>query len=191
MVSERPLAIHRELVNSVQPRGWNSHRLHCDNGPAVVWPDGWGVWAIHGTRVPQRVVEAPATLTPSEILAEPNAEVRRVMLTRFGEERFVRESGALPVHCDAFGDLYQVDVPNDEPLVMVRVQNSTPEPDGTVKSYWLRVDAQLRALPPGEWPEDRQREFLARQKPQAMTARNAVASLHGLCGEAYAPILET
>src|SRR5713101_7625457 len=30
----------------------------------VVWPDGWGVYAVHGVRVPRRVVEAPETLTP-------------------------------------------------------------------------------------------------------------------------------
>ena len=191
MVCERPLIIHRELVDPAHPRGWGSHRLHCNDGPAIVWPDGWGVWAIHGVRVSQRVVETPATLTPAEILAEPNAEVRRVMLARFGEERFVRESGALPVHCDGFGDLYQVDVPGDEPLVMIRVLNSTPEPDGTAKSYWLRTDPQLRPLPPGDWSEDRQREFLVRQKPQTFTARNAVASLSGLRGEAYAPVQET
>ena len=61
---ERPTVIHRELTDPARSRGWKSHRLHCDDGPAVVWPDGWGVYAIHGVRVPRQVVEAPATLTP-------------------------------------------------------------------------------------------------------------------------------
>ena len=43
------------------------------------------------------------------------------------------------IHSDELGDLYRADVPDDEPLVMVRVLNSTPEPDGTYKPYWLRV----------------------------------------------------
>ena len=139
MVSEHPLVIHRELINLAVTRGWGSHRLHCDTGPAVVWPDGWGLWMIHGVRVPQRVVEQPETLTPAEILAEQNAEVRRVMVQRFGEERFISESGALPIHRDKTGDLYRVDIPDDEPLVMVRVINSTQGQDGSRKPYWLRV----------------------------------------------------
>ena len=31
-------------------------------------------------------------------------------------------------------------VPDDEPIVMVDLLNSTPEPDGTTKRYQLRVD---------------------------------------------------
>ncbi|MCL5459859.1 hypothetical protein M3M33_14580, partial [Loigolactobacillus coryniformis] len=31
-------------------------------------------------------------------------------------------------------------VPGDEPIVYVDLLNSTPEPDGTVKRYMLRVD---------------------------------------------------
>jgi hypothetical protein len=167
MVCERPTVIHRELADPTRERGWGSHRLHCDTGPAVVWRDGWGVWAIHGVRVPQRIVEAPETLTPAEILHEPNAEIRRVMFTRFGEDRFIRESGALPIHSDEIGDLYRVEVPGDEALVMVRVLNQTPEPDGSLKPYWLRVP------------------------PDMTQARQAVAWTFGRDAATYQPAVET
>jgi hypothetical protein len=55
----------------------------------------------------------------------------------------------------------------------------------------LRVAPDLRPLPPGDWSNERKRDWMERQKPQAMTARNAVASLHGLRGEQYLPTVET
>jgi hypothetical protein len=144
MVSERPLEIHRELANPDQPRGWGSHRLHRDDGPAVVWPDGWGVWSVHGTRVPQKVVEAPESLTAEEITGERNAEVRRVMLERYGADRYLQEAGAELVAQDDFGKLWKVAFEDDEDLAMVEVVNSSPEPDGSYKTYFLRVPPRYR-----------------------------------------------
>ena len=139
MVCERPTVIHLELTDPERPRGWDSHRLHCETGPAVAWPDGWGVWAWHGVRVPQHVVEQPDRITASEILAEENAEVRRVMIERKTPEAFLRESGAKPVQQDDIGRLWRVDLNDDEPLVMVELENSTVEQDGSRKTYFLRV----------------------------------------------------
>ena len=141
MVSERPLEIHREQIG---PRGWGSHRLHCDDGPAVSWGDGFGIWAVHGVRVPQQVVEAPDTLTVKQIRDEQNSEVRRVMMDRFTAERFMRESEATLVATDDWGKLWSIPNAPDEPrkgvpLVMVEMVNSTPEPDGSWKTYYERV----------------------------------------------------
>jgi hypothetical protein len=55
----------------------------------------------------------------------------------------------------------------DEPLVMVKVRNSTPEPDGAYKDYFLRVPPTMR------------------------TAREAVAWTFGLEAEDYKPTQET
>jgi hypothetical protein len=63
---------------------------------------------------------------------------------------------------------------------MVKVRNSTPEPDGSVKDYFLRVHPQLRPMIDGGLGD-----------PQPMTARNAVASTFGLRGEEYHPTVET
>lgn len=43
ILSERPCRLSRD------ERG----RLHAEDGPAIQYPDGWGVWAWHGVRVPQ------------------------------------------------------------------------------------------------------------------------------------------
>jgi hypothetical protein len=163
IVSERPQRIARELTDPARPRGWGSHRLHATDGPAVSFSDGWGVYAVHGVRVPAQVVERPDSLSPKLILAERNVEVRRVMLELFGMDRFVREGSARKVHVDEFGTLWRFDFDDDEPLVMVQVTNSTPESDGSFKDYWLRVP------------------------PDAATARGAIAWTFGLSEDDYAP----
>ena len=113
--------------------------IHSDTGPAIAYPDGWKIWAWHGVRVPQKVIEAPGTLTVPEIRDEQNTEVRRVMLERFGPDRFMLEQGGRLVQQDDYGKLWRADLRDDEPLVLVELENATVEPDGSVKRYWLRV----------------------------------------------------
>jgi hypothetical protein len=108
------------------------------------------------------------------------------MMERYGVERFLLESGAQLIHSDQTGALYRKELPDDEPLVMVHVVNSTPEPDGSLKKYMLRVHPQIRPLL-GNDRAGRPRFG----PPQKMTAHNAVASLHGLRGEDYRPGIET
>ena len=171
LISDRPNVLKRDA------RG----RLHSEDGPAIAYPDGWRIYAWHGVVVPERVIEHPDCLTAAQIRDERNAEVRRVMLERFGTARYIREIGAHKLHSDDVGTLWRADLARDEPLVMVQVLNSTPEPDGSVKEFWLRVHPELRPL-------------LADGTlgaPQARTARNAVASTFGKRGHEYAPAIET
>jgi hypothetical protein len=66
------------------------------------------------------------------------------MLDRFGWDRYLIESGAKPIHQSERGTLYRSEIPDDEPLVMVKVTNSTPEPDGHFKDYFLRVPPTIK-----------------------------------------------
>ena len=75
-------------------------RLHCEDGPAVAYPDGWEVYAVGGVRVPKAVVMEPERLSVQEIKKEGNAEVRRVMVERFGPDRYFLESGAKLIDSD-------------------------------------------------------------------------------------------
>lgn len=142
IVSERPTVIHRELVDESRPRGWGSHRLHCSGGPAVAFRDGFGVWAWHGVTVPQHVIEQPDLLTADTILGEGNAEVRRVMLERAGYGRVLDRAATVDSGSwsNMQGDqetatLYRLDLADDEPLMVVRV-----ECPSTGRVYLLRVD---------------------------------------------------
>lgn len=142
VIGDKPKSIHRDAQN----------RLHNANGPAVEYRDGWSMYAWHGVRIPRTriyIIENPAQISVEEIERESNAELRRVLIDRYGPERFVADSGAKVV--DQCADDHPIvglrtarllvkDVAEDESMVYIDCLNSTPEPDGTVKRYMLRVD---------------------------------------------------
>jgi hypothetical protein len=142
-------------------------RLHNAQGPALTYPDGFAQFAWEGTIVPQFVVEDLDSITVNHIETCDNAEVRRVMLDRYGTARYVIDAGIEPVHSDDYGTLYRKELRGDEALVMVKVVNSTAEPDGTFKDYFLRVP------------------------PNIVTARQAVAWTFGLNDDDYDPSIQT
>lgn len=151
-----------------------AHLLHGERGPAIAYADDLAVWAWHGVAVPRFVIEAPEQISVPKILDEPNQEVRRVMVDRMGYERLITESGARLISEDGPGKLWQIPVaigghPGSRPeqLHIVEVVNSTPEPDGTYRHYFLRVPPHLRG------------------------AHEAVAWTFGLGGREYAPGIQT
>jgi hypothetical protein len=171
MISDRPAVLTVDAQN----------RPHCDDGPFCRWRDGTALYAIHGVRVPRSVVERPESITVARIDAEQNAEVRRIMIERFGTARFMRESGAKKLHADDTGTLYERQFEDGTRALAVHVLNSTPEADGGRREFWLRVHPELRPLlGAGQLGE-----------PQLLTAHNAVASTFGLRGEEYMPLEET
>ncbi|MDX2703311.1 hypothetical protein PV350_10630 [Streptomyces sp. PA03-6a] len=157
VVAERPLELHRDEAG----------RLDRGDGPALAYADGFALHAWRGMPVPAEFLDGLAGLTPRRIREEENAELRRVMLEHYGYERYLEESGAEPVQRDAAGVLWRIELEGDEPLVMVEVVNSTPEPDGTHRTYWLRVP------------------------PRTRTAREGVAWTFGLEEADYVPERET
>jgi len=131
--------------------------------------------------VPAWVVESKHLITAAAIDNETNAEVRRVMIDFYGQAKYLLDSGAIELHRDDWGILYQKELAGDEPIVMVKVVNSTPEPDGSFKDYFIRVHPQLRPMRnTGELGE-----------PQELTALNAVASTFGMTGREYLPSTQT
>jgi hypothetical protein len=147
------------------------NRPHCTTGPFCRWRDGSSLYAVHGVRVPWWVIECRDELTPVRIEAEGNAEVRRVMIDLYGQERYIRDSGAKLIHESGEGNdrrrLWRKELPGDEPLVMVELVNSTPEPDGSRKTYFLRVP------------------------PDQADADAAVAWTFGMSKDDYSPAVET
>jgi len=113
--------------------------LHNTDGPALAYPDGWSIYAVHGTRLSEWIIEQPEKITPEKIREEANVEIRRVMLDKFGWENYLTTSDAELLSSDGWGDLFRIDIPSDEPLVMVKLINSTPDPSGETKRYFMRV----------------------------------------------------
>jgi len=126
----------------------DQNRPHCADGPSHEWRDGWKLYHWHGVRLDAQIIETPHTLTVAQIEGESNAEIRRVMIDRYGAARYLKDSGATAVHELAADHpvkglrtarLLRKEVPGDETIIMVDLLNSTPEPDGTTKRYQLRV----------------------------------------------------
>ena len=124
--SERPCRLN------LDDRG----RLHCGNGQSIGYPSGWGLWHWHGVQVPERVILSPELLTPREIIEERNAEVRRVMIERYGQDRFVIDSGAAVLDRGADGELLAIDLPGDPEGQLVALRLRCPS---TSAVYIIRV----------------------------------------------------
>ncbi|MEV5652043.1 DUF6745 domain-containing protein [Nocardia sp. NPDC052254] len=139
VVSERPVRLRRDEAG----------RLHSDDGPAVAFADGFALHAWRGMPVPAGFFAELGTLTAERIRTEENAELRRVLLEHYGYDRYLAESGAEPIDRDESGILWRITLPDDEDVVMVEVVNSTPEPDGTHRTYWLRVPPTIRTATAG------------------------------------------
>ena len=140
-------------------------RLSSESGPAVTFHDGWQVYCWEGRNVSKELAEGK--ITTREIEKERNLEIRRLMINRYGEAKFLVDSRTRPVQKDQFGILYRKEMKNDEPIVMVKVINSTPEPDGESRAYFLRVPPTIR------------------------TAKEAVAWTFGMTSDDYEPDAET
>lgn len=158
---EHPSAIHREPIDHARLRGAWSHRLHNDDGPAIAWPDGWGVYAVHGVRVPGWIIEHPERITWASIVEEENTEIRRVMLVRAGDGVL---SSAEMRQADDFGALYAFPpLPGmDEDVMMVRL---TCPSTGRI--------------------------YLERVPPTMRSARAAVAWQFGMSEDEYAPAVQS
>jgi hypothetical protein len=139
MVSDFPCRLKLDELN----------RPHCADGPSHEWRDGWKLYHWHGLRIDAQIIEAPETITVAQIEAEQNTEIRRVMIDRYGPKKYLADSGATIVQ-ECAPDHYLVglrsarllrkEVRDDEPIIMIDLLNSTPEPDGSVKRYLLRVE---------------------------------------------------
>jgi len=169
------------------------NRPHCEDGPSHRWRDGWSLYHWHGLRVPAWIIEHPEQITVEKIDQEPNMEVRRVMVERFGLARYVKETGAecLDEAPELGVRLLRKNV-GDETILMLHMRNSTVEPDGTVREFMSRLHSELKPIAPADLVDPALRErWYSEHHAQELTARNAVASSFGLYGEQYAPEVQS
>lgn len=161
----RPLGLDDFFVEVKDQR----NRLHSFRGaPGRKWSDGFEEFFWHGVRVPEAVARYPERITIRDIDIEGNAEVRRVMIERYGTQRYMKDCGATLLHQDKTGELYIKHMgQQQESMVFVKVRNSTAEPDGSFKDYYLRVPPTMRK------------------------AIDAVAWTFGMNAKTYAPSVET
>ena len=85
MVCDRPTEINRD----------GSGRLHSENGMAIRWIDGWGLWMWHGTKVSEKIIMRSQEITREEILAESNSEVSRAIAEKIGWAEYLKRVDAV------------------------------------------------------------------------------------------------
>jgi len=114
-------------------------RFHHPTRAAVHFIDGSEYHNWHGIAIPDDIVDNPKKLKFDRIMNERNAEVRRALIDMYGFEKFIQHAFPRKLQEDEYGVLYEHRLPDDEPILVVKVTNSTPEPDGTYREYFLRV----------------------------------------------------
>lgn len=135
VVSERPTQLHRD----------DDGRLHNPNGPAVAYPDGFSVYAWHGTRVPRELIMGE--WDARRIFDEKNSEIRRCavehMADRGGWQHVVAQLDA-PQVGDTVPDpgnpgqtlsLYRLANVYEEPVNLLLMVNGTIERDGFRREF--------------------------------------------------------
>lgn len=143
-------------------------RLHSELGAAIEYPDGWGVYAWHGVRVPSWIILETDKITPEIVMKEDNQEIRRVMLELYGWDKLLEDMEAITIHEDAKGILVSTTKlgeyleGEDDEARFVLVNDPS-----TNRRYALRVD------------------------PSTKTASEAVASTFGETANSYNPVAES
>lgn len=78
-VSQYPTVLH---INE-------NDQLHCDDGPALMYEDGLGIYSLNGVDVDEQIVMRPETQTIDQIRNETNEEVRVHRMERYGYEKYL------------------------------------------------------------------------------------------------------
>ena len=121
-------------------------RVHAVDRPAVRWSKE-ALWFWHGISIPAPSSPAGARRsTFADVAAIRNLERRRVIVEVVGFERLPASPvGSRPVRQDDYGRLWRLGpLLDDEEYVVVEVVNSTPEPDGSFRRYFLRVPPTVK-----------------------------------------------
>lgn len=104
IVMDRPTSIKMDDQN----------RLHCENGPAVSYPDGFEVYSWHGTRVPSDWIKNKSSLTAKKAITWENIEQRRAACEILGWINVLSELDSKVINEDedpTIGTLLEVNIP--------------------------------------------------------------------------------
>jgi hypothetical protein len=129
-----------ELPEGLEITGW----LDVANSGLLYLPDSLACVSLRwrGVPVDGRIVFDPSSITVSEVLAESNAERRRVLLERVGYEKFFTEANPAIVDGDIDPGgprrLLRMPMEGDEDLVCLEVNCPS-----TARKYLIRVPPTL------------------------------------------------
>lgn len=115
-VSERPVSVK-----------WDAQkRLHCEDGAAVKYRDGYSLYVWHGIGVPKHWIEHKDNLDPNEVIKSDNVELRAAGAAICGWPKMlsVLKSKTIDSHQNpAIGELIELTLPGlDRPGRFLKAQ---------------------------------------------------------------------
>ena len=117
-ISDRPELIRRD----------DQGRLHCEDGPAIAYRDGWALHVWRGTVVPAEWIESPRSLAPGIALKWENIEQRRAACEILGWDKIIKSLKPKVIDTDPdpmIGELLEVDLPDSGKERFLRVRCAT------------------------------------------------------------------
>ena len=124
-------------------------RLHCENGPAIRFRDGYSIYSWHGVRIPAEWIEDKASLTPAMALTWNNVEQRRAACELLGWAKILATLNCVVIDEDEdpeVGTLVEVDIPEIGREKFLRVLC------GTGREFALPVPPDMKtALQSNAW----------------------------------------
>jgi internalin A len=100
----------------------SQNRLHAEGEPAIEFADGWNFYYYHGVRLPEQYGKLHPNQWQSQwLLAEKNAEVRRVLIEGIGYDRLIQELSAKQIDSWQEYALLQIDNADVEPICLLKM----------------------------------------------------------------------
>lgn len=126
---------------------------HKEGEPAMLWPDGWGVYFHHGVAIPPKWVTKRDIISPMAIIEHGNIAQVAAGFEVIGWRRVINAFGCTTLDRGAspdIGDLIEVDIPRlDRPLRFLRAQcprnGVIIEGVPHVDDFGLPINSALRA----------------------------------------------
>ena len=151
-VSERHSEVHTD----------EAKRVHCESGPAILYPDDWAIYAWHGVLVPKEWIEDRASVSAEIALKQENVELRRAACEIVGWERILQDLGAITIDRDPdpeIGELIEVNLPDAPNERFLRVLC------GTGRRFAIPVPNEMQtALQANAWSYDIPANLLMRKE---------------------------
>ena len=125
----------------------DNNRLHCEDGPAIKYRDGFSIFSWHGTIIPgEWLAKKPSA---KEALAVPNMEKRRAACEIVGWDNILNELDATSIDKDPdpqIGELLEVNIPDIGKEKFLRVTC------GTGRQFSIPVPPDMKtALQSNAW----------------------------------------
>ena len=117
-------------------------RLHCEDGPAIRYRDGYSLYSWHGTRIPSEWITNKSALTAKIAITWENIEQRRCACEILGWAKILKELDSKIIdedHDPEIGTLLEVTIPNVGKEKFLRVLC------GTKREFALPVPPEMRS----------------------------------------------